>query len=171
MVVSIAAALAISGWMSRKELEWLATRAAEARVIVEIGCCRGRSTRALSDGTTGTVYAIDLWEDERNLRQFSSNLQEHVESGRTVLVRHDTARGVPEAIRGLVADLLFIDGDHEYSAVKRDVVSFSPLVRPGGIISGHDYNTVPRHAGVRQAVDEVLGARVQHCASIWWVTK
>lgn len=35
-------------------------------------------------------------------------------------------------------DILFIDGDHAYEGVKHDFLSYSPLVRSGGIIAFHD---------------------------------
>ena len=35
-------------------------------------------------------------------------------------------------------DLLFIDGDHRYAAVKMDFQNYFPLVRDGGIVAFHD---------------------------------
>lgn len=35
-------------------------------------------------------------------------------------------------------DFLFIDGNHLYSAVKKDYEMYSPLVRKGGIVAFHD---------------------------------
>jgi predicted O-methyltransferase YrrM len=35
-------------------------------------------------------------------------------------------------------DVLFIDGDHTYEGVKHDFLSYSALVRPGGIVAFHD---------------------------------
>lgn len=35
-------------------------------------------------------------------------------------------------------DFLFIDGDHSYEGVRQDFLSYSPLVRPGGLIAFHD---------------------------------
>ena len=35
-------------------------------------------------------------------------------------------------------DVLFIDGDHTYEGVKHDFLSYSPLVRTGGIVALHD---------------------------------
>lgn len=49
-------------------------------------------------------------------------------------------------------DILFIDGDHSYEWVVRDLYRFMPFVKKGGIISGHDYDI----STVKLAVDEVL---------------
>jgi predicted O-methyltransferase YrrM len=40
-------------------------------------------------------------------------------------------------------DLLFIDADHTYEGVKGDYETYSPLVRPGGIVAFHDILTHP----------------------------
>ena len=45
---------------------------------------------------------------------------------------------IAKALEGREIDLLFIDGDHAYEAVKADFESLSPLVRQGGIIMFHD---------------------------------
>ena len=37
-------------------------------------------------------------------------------------------------------DLLHIDGEHSYEAVKHDFETYSPLVRPGGFVVIHDIN-------------------------------
>ena len=47
-------------------------------------------------------------------------------------------------------DMVFIDADHTYEAVKEDISLWLPLVRKGGILSGHDYGS---YAEVKQAVD------------------
>lgn len=36
-------------------------------------------------------------------------------------------------------DFVYLDGDHEYSAVMADLEAWWPLVKPGGIIAGHDW--------------------------------
>ena len=50
-------------------------------------------------------------------------------------------------------DLVFIDADHSYEGVKQDIIDWSPKVKVGGSISGHDISW----AGVRQAVQEEIG--------------
>jgi hypothetical protein len=37
-----------------------------------------------------------------------------------------------------ILDLVFIDGDHRFEAVKADIMSWFPKVRAGGILCGHD---------------------------------
>ena len=36
-------------------------------------------------------------------------------------------------------DFVFIDGDHTFNNVMLDILLWTPKVRKGGIISGHDY--------------------------------
>jgi predicted O-methyltransferase YrrM len=45
---------------------------------------------------------------------------------------------VRSAVGGRDVDLLFIDGDHSYEGAKNDFDTFSPLVRPGGLVVFHD---------------------------------
>lgn len=49
-------------------------------------------------------------------------------------------------------DFVYIDGAHDRFAVESDIRNWLPLIRPGGIIAGHDY--VEDHPGVVEAVDE-----------------
>jgi predicted O-methyltransferase YrrM len=56
-------------------------------------------------------------------------------------------------------DLIFIDGDHRYEYVKKDIELWLPMAKPGAYILFHDYAKKRRKpkAGVKQAVDELLG--------------
>jgi hypothetical protein len=58
------------------------------------------------------------------------------------------------------ADVVFIDGSHDYQSVKRDIALWRTRVRPaGGRLCGHDYDD--NWPGVKQAVDEAFGSRVR----------
>lgn len=54
--------------------------------------------------------------------------------------------------------LLFIDGDHSYGAVARDIAGWAPKVPAGGVIAFHDFAPDPKvaakHAGIKRAVLE-----------------
>lgn len=74
-------------------------------------------------------------------------------------------------------DLVFIDADHRYPAVRDDIAAWWPKVRPGGILCGHDYFS-PRNGaggwGVKQAVDEwseQTGQVIEHRETVWMTRK
>lgn len=50
-------------------------------------------------------------------------------------------------------DYVYIDADHHYDAVCRDIDAWLPKIKPGGLISGHDFCEYPEF-GVIQAVTE-----------------
>lgn len=50
-------------------------------------------------------------------------------------------------------DLIFIDGNHSYKAVKQDLELYWPKLKNGGVMTGHDYGD-PNFPGVVQAVNE-----------------
>lgn len=66
-------------------------------------------------------------------------------------------------------DAIYIDADHSYEAVKKDLNNAYQKVKDGGIIAGHDYefNLEKAHCtypfGVKQAVDEFC---IEHNLSI-----
>jgi len=41
--------------------------------------------------------------------------------------------------RGRQLDWVYLDGDHEYDSVARDIAIAWPLIKPGGVLAGHDY--------------------------------
>lgn len=49
-------------------------------------------------------------------------------------------------------DLVFIDADHRYESVKEDIENWTPLVKKGGLLTGHDYGGNKKE--VKIAVDE-----------------
>lgn len=50
-------------------------------------------------------------------------------------------------------DYVYIDADHHYEAVRRDIAAWLPKIKPGGLIAGHDFCEYPGF-GVIQAVTE-----------------
>lgn len=184
MALNLARARGITGWMDDEELKWLARAARSCRTIVEVGCYQGRSTRALADHCPGVVFAVDPWDGYVNddgsqakwitdLRvaheAFRRNLADHLASGRVVELQGTLETALPTLEAYGLADLVFIDGDHRYEAVVSDIALARSIVRPGGIISGHDF----RHAtwpGVRRAVEESFPGAFQVCRTIWSTT-
>ncbi|MHA2055621.1 MAG: class I SAM-dependent methyltransferase [Candidatus Hodarchaeales archaeon] len=53
-------------------------------------------------------------------------------------------------------DLVYIDGDHRFPAALKDIATWTPLVKKGGIICGHDFLKYKNY-GVIEAVDSYFG--------------
>lgn len=70
-------------------------------------------------------------------------------------------------------DFVFIDANHLYEWVKTDIQVWTPKVRKGGIISGHDYINKPKY-GVIKAVHECFVMQELHVNlrhKVWWTRK
>lgn len=172
----------IEGWMSHEELGWLALMAKKAKTIIEVGSWRGRSTKALALATSGCVYAVDHWLDSVNLqyipganqtseiiwKAFQTNLAPEIAQGKVIPIRCNskTATSQLEALKVPKADLIFIDADHSYEAVKKDVETYLPMLASGGVISGHDYST--NFPDVVRAINERF-PRIKQYDTIWYL--
>jgi hypothetical protein len=165
--VDISKALSVPGWMSERELLWLASHAMECTTIVEFGSFYGRSMRAMADNCPdGRLWAVDPWSgfyatnEGDNLNtvntyvypDFCKFLSDHIQSGRVV-----PHRGFSYSFKlPYQVDMVFIDGDHRYDIVHKDIDKAIELVKPGGLICGHDYGH-PMWYGVKDAVNERFG--------------
>jgi predicted O-methyltransferase YrrM len=176
----ISRAMLIPGWMSPAELQWLAEAAKQHQCIVELGSHLGRSTRALADNTAGTVYAIDDWKGPRQFKDgtpntqweevahklllaFQKNLAAHIASGKVVPIQTDHAEAITK-FPGVMPDMVFIDGDHDYEPVVRDISLWKDIMAPGGLLCGHDTDW----DGVARAVKDTLpGAENVPDTMIW----
>ena len=112
------------------------------RSVCEIGTAFGGTLFLLTKvcRSDALLISVDMGLPlERSLTylQFATSRQ------RIVSIRKDsrapeTIQQVRTTLRGRPLDLLFIDGDHEYEAVKSDFANYGPLVCPGGLIVFHD---------------------------------
>ena len=139
--------------MSTFSFHYLYNSAKEMEHIAELGSYLGRSTVALAEGCKGTVYAIDHWDwkdgfglvmNGTEFDQFVENVKEfnniHVYKGYT----EDVAPYFGEI------DMVFIDADHRYESVKRDINDWLPKAKK--LICGHDYD----NDDTKKAVDELI---------------
>lgn len=180
-------ALPIAGWLEQEEIKWIASAAQTRRVIIEIGCWKGRSTKALALCTPGVVYAIDHWEGSPSelattyreidlhgsdsvFSVFLENLEREIAAGKVIPIKAHSNQAICQLSSFAGAskpDMVFIDGDHQYVQVKRDIENYRPLLSPRGLLSGHDYSE--SHPGVVQAVDETIPNFKKGPGTIWHV--
>lgn len=165
----------IHGHMTSSELDWLAEKASQANVIIELGCYKGRSTKQLALSSQGIIYTIDNFigipgDNELSIREeFEDNLRLELGSGKVILIPLSRQDAIEELYTlDIKADLIFIDAAHDYESVRDDIKSLLPFVKKDGIICGHDYRLC--YDGLRQAVDEAFPTAIKEMGeefSIW----
>lgn len=53
-------------------------------------------------------------------------------------------------------DFVYIDGNHDYDHVLEDISAWTEIVRPDGIVAGHDYGRNKKYRHVGQAVTQAI---------------
>lgn len=155
---------------------------------VEVGVWRGQNAAALlqhlPDLTLAMVDPYDEGGDHSTMSKTPRELrQAKVESDeRTRFATNrrsrifKTSEEAAREFRDRVFDFCFIDACHMYEAVAADIRLWEPKVRPGGVMSGHDYDgRMDRKGvwGVKRAVDEWAAERGYEVGvqpgNVWWV--
>jgi predicted O-methyltransferase YrrM len=134
----------------------------QPRVCVELGTWLGASAipvaRAIAPWR-GVLTCVDTWSDDIYhagdtspwlLVSCARNL---VAAGVQNIRLMPTTTRVAARFWTEPIDYLYVDADHSYEAVREDLETWVPLVRPGGLIVGDDYRN-EAFPGVEQAWDE-----------------
>lgn len=140
------------------------------RVGAEIGVDRGLFAADICKANPGVkLYGIDPWQDypeygEVYTQPYADNCRAQAKRRLrpydVTLIRKKSLEAVVD-FEDNSLDFVYIDGNHAYQFVKDDITAWSRKVRPGGIVSGHDYcRPKNRHRwlfqGVIQAVNEYV---------------
>ena len=145
----------------RLALYEIARDSVKNKCFVEIGSYLGATAvvlaAAMSRQTDGVVYCIDTWENDAMSEGAWSTYE-------VFMMNIQPWTSIIKPIKGLSSqvglpvgdgevDLVFIDGDHAYQAVKLDVERYAKFVRPGGFLVFHDQAFYP---SVTKVVGELL---------------
>lgn len=141
-------------------------------VFVEIGAWMGQSTCCMGELIKNSnkeikFYSIDTWEGSvehsdiiKDLHNKNTSLyneyKNNIEScgiSDYVIPIQATSLDAVNKFEDESIDFLHIDASHDYENVLADIRAWYPKVKPGGIISGDDYEPVCWD-GVVRAVDE-----------------
>ena len=143
----------------------------------EIGVKEGRFiSYLLAQFPDLTMYAVDPWEDQpegtetygawdwssiyRDYRKKTAPYRNRVRELWLYSVE------ASKKIEDQSLDFVFIDAQHDYEAVKQDIQLWRPKVKPGGLLSGHDYD--PKFPGAMKAVNEMIEAPKVTTNSVWY---
>lgn len=125
-------------------------------VGAEIGVLQGTFSRFICQTIPGVkLYSIDSWgigDRSEKMRNYHIRMYEvakrRLASCNTTLIKEPSAKAV-EAFENNSLDFVYIDANHSASSVLEDVTLWTDKVRQGGIVSGHDYDTL----SVKESVD------------------
>lgn len=159
----------VDGWLTESEGKYLYSLACHGPgrgALVEIGSWKGKSTIILATGSRAAgrekIYAIDHHkggtdqdelgyegvDTEAEFRQNikAAGIEDHVIP--MVMKSGEAVDRWEKPIR-----LLWIDGNHDYEAVKNDFLLWEPHVIKGGVIAFHDTYA---WEGPRRVVEEYI---------------
>jgi len=150
--------------------------------FVEIGVYRGASCaflgrQLLARGTPFELYAVDLWERVNAETDYDRVIDVSIWNAFIAQMRADglETKVVPIKQESALAashftdcsiDFAFIDANHSYEHVKKDIQAWHPKVKQGGMLAGHDYG---EPCGVKQAVDELLPNKIKLLGTCWYI--
>jgi cephalosporin hydroxylase len=183
----------LDGWFDFQEIYTQAvTESTNESILVEIGVAFGKSAaflanRLIACGKKSAFYAVDPWfscvdrlTEEANavetkrlaieggpFNAFISGMRLHArdELERTCVLRLTSVQAA-RLFEPKTVDFVFIDGLHTYKNVLEDIDAWKPLIKSGGVLSGHDYDAV--HPEVQMAVHDRFG-QVPNRGNSWWV--
>jgi predicted O-methyltransferase YrrM len=158
----------ISGWFNYVDtFDYLVSNTPDGGTFVECGAWLGKSSSylcSIAEAKNLKIYIVDSWKGsptrlatthklatETDIFEiFKSNLE-----GANYTAIRDLSVNACKKFEDNSCDVVFIDMDHEYESVNKDIDLWFPKVKKNGIIAGHDYSG--GWPGVIRAVDEHFG--------------
>lgn len=178
----------LDGWFDFSDIYELAIRRSSATrdpTFVEVGCYLGKSTCYMAEALieracSATLHIVDTFCGDQNIgaanfhAQFVQNMIGTGVWDRLNEVHVADSVRFAESMPLDSVDFVFIDAEHTFESVARDLAAWWPRVRAGGLMAGHDYTDW--FPGLRGAVDEFvrrhdLAKAFRATGSSWMVYK
>ena len=164
----------------------------DGMIMVELGSWKGQSAALIATelknnnkkgvrffcvdtwaGTSDSEHGEDKWIKEGKLyNKFKDNLKEV--SDYYIPLRMTTGEASLHFPDQSI-DIVYVDADHSYDGVTKDLELWTPKVKPGGIMSGHDYDIGgSAWQECRRAVDDFwgkFGKEVEAVGGLAWVVQ
>jgi len=131
----------------------------ELKIGAEIGVDKGGfSKHIMGKSDMRKYYCIDTWQDdfgsdhkpdyfdaegEARYKEAATTLAEYIKEDKLTMVRK-TGLNASKYFGTESIDFCYIDGDHSLGGIYNDIVAWTPKVKVGGIIAGHDYKDGPK---------------------------
>lgn len=133
--------------------------------VVEIGSYVGQSTTMFADEVK-QVISVDPFMNDYDDNDGACHAADiptvvyqkfldNTSSYKNIAHIRKTSDDAINDLLGQQVDLIYIDGIHTYEQVKKDIENYRKILKPGGLMCGHDYTDYWKT--VVAAVDETLG--------------
>ena len=172
----------------KKRYGWLASVINKEgyKAGAEIGCLKGVTTRHILRYCPGLqlLYAVDLWswdayEGEEGHERLHDRwnfpvIKRHFnrvtrEFSNRLTVLEGISWDMAEKVKDGSLDFVFIDANHSYECVAKDIKAWTPKLHPGGMLCGHDFSE--KRAGVIKAVTELVSDFSLGVDHVWMCKK
>jgi predicted O-methyltransferase YrrM len=171
----------ISGWFDYEDVyDFLLANTPENGIFVEGGAWLGKSSAYLCDhNSNANIYIVDTWEGSTDELETHQSLAKETDIYPIFLDNMGDRKFIPIRKTSVEAskdfedescDVVYIDMQHTYEAVKEDLQAWYPKVKKGGYIAGHD---IDKH-GVKLAVSEFFKDKydiIGSCNCCWIAQK
>jgi len=146
--------------------------------FVEIGVLKGQSisymAELLKDRKNVEIYAVDVWNTipiKNHQKLTDPNIQtKYLYEIYDYNLKQKNVRHLIKDIIGIsweqadkfsdnYFDFIYIDADHSYEGVKKDITTWYPKLKKNGIIAGHDYRPGKGKGKVDIAVKEFFNKK------------
>lgn len=158
-------------WTEPHCLAYLCEHASKAANAIEVGVYMGRGSKVMLDSGLAHLWAIDPFMIPGTQKVTEHFLRSYLVLGQCEIIPKHTkeAAAMLQHMAGKI-DFIFIDDGHAYEDVVTDIACMLPLLRSGGILCGHDYETNPVN-DVARAVRDLLPGHTEPVPRLWSYTK
>ncbi len=155
-------------------------------VGAEVGVYRGQHAREmLTYLNIKKLFLVDPWQkyNEYREKKLGNQLEEAYLDSKKLLKEFDDGRvvwlkgfsvDIAKTIEDNSLDFVYIDGNHSYEFIKKDIEAWVPKLKQGGFIGGHDFDSNVNKItlegveyGVKKAVTEYCKKHNIHFESRW----
>lgn len=145
------------------------------KVGAEVGVDKGGfSDHILRKTNIEKYYCVDTWQDDfgsdfrpeyfdkdgsKRYQQACDTLREFINAERAIMLQGTSVEG-SKKVPDNSLDFCYIDGDHSLEGIYTDIYTWTPKMKVGGIIAGHDYKDGP-NSGINDFFGTQLPYRIK----------
>jgi predicted O-methyltransferase YrrM len=171
----------IFGWFDFEDVYQYAVRSfPSGSKFVEVGVYKGKATAFLgveiiNSGKDISLTAIDIFDPmpTEMLQGVSYSFDEFMVNMKPItdaekfdfsVIKGECIKTAKQFKKQSI-DFIFIDANHDYEFILKDIKSWLPKLKKGGIIGGHDFTD--NWPGVKKAVKEMFGNDFKVIGNSW----